>query len=106
MLKYFIQGSEKVESPVYLPKTPGDDKVANMILYDNYYDAEGYAEEYVNEDYSEDYGVVEDDGVEDEVQTSTTSTTSANINNINNNDNNDNNGNNGNNGKNGIFFIN
>ena len=41
--------------------------MANMILYDNYYDAEGYAEEYVEDDGGEDYGVVEDDGVEDEV---------------------------------------
>lgn len=76
MLKYSIQGSEKVVSPVYSPKTPGGDEVADMILSDNYYDAEDDEVEYGNiEDYEsgvvEDDGVVvEDDGVEDEAQKS------------------------------------
>ena len=71
MLKYSIQGSEKVISPVYSSKTPGGDEVADMILSDNY-DAEDDEVEYGNiEDYEsgvvEDDGVVvEDDGVEDE----------------------------------------
>ena len=64
---------------MYSPKTPGGDEVADMILSDNYYDAEDDEFEYGNiEDYEsgvveddgvvveDDSGIVEDDGVEDE----------------------------------------